>query len=455
VPSCRVTNTQKTREVLFAALNAQTDGNATDQQRAQVENLAKLLGNWDAQSLQDALNAAGIAIGDVAEGDAPALIKKLEEAAAKSQQAAVAATGLGDEMAKVAKSYEEAAKQAEVFASGLFIQQSSWIATLSTVDQFATSLDSLKYQTDFTAGALSGLVSNAQSAAQAAYTQAYAQAQLAGSTDAAGEASKAALDTTEQLRGQFISAAEAAGYSADQADTLATALFGVPGTIPIDIQVTADTTALDAAKRKLQELIDLGDAANANEVIAAAIGVARATSQLAIDKAEQDRNKAANDQAKKDAEGLIASNKQKQEADAARKQQEQDAKQAAQDAKRAADEAKRAAEEEQRRKEEELRKYLEAIKNLERASGTFQNSIEGVAKSLQQARDQFIGGLQERVQLSQGASVTRLIKNTEERNKLLTEVQAGVQQLLLCRAALAAAGLAVAAGGARRDAGGV
>jgi tape measure domain-containing protein len=439
-PSQQAANYERILATLVSAKSAQLElaGAAPDAIVGALPGLqkeAQALAQYDLPSLEAALNAAGISLSEVAEGDAAALQKALNEAAIASERGRVTATGLGDGLAQVAEKYAAAKKEAETFSNALFVQQAAWAQALSSADAFNTQLEDLQYRTDFTASQLSSLISGAQAAASATYERVRAEAELAGSTDAVGEATRAAVDQTESLRASFITTATAAGFTTEEANTLANAVFGLPGYVQIDIAIKANTQELDAARAKLNELIASGDAYIEGTNYLSGRG---RDAQGAVNREEREQRElefyrklgqAEQDRARKESEALIATNKQKQEADKARadaKRQQDEAKRAAE---KAAADAKRAAEEEQRRKEQELREFLQAIQNLERATGQFQGSIENVSKSLQQARDEFIGNLQQRVELSQASSVTRLIRNASERNRLLAEVQGGVTEL--------------------------
>ena len=439
-PSQQAANYEKILATLVSAKSAQLElaGAAPDAIVGALPGLqkeAQALAQYDLPSLEAALNAAGIQLSEVAEGDAAALQKALNEAAIASERGRVTATGLGDGLAQVAEKYAAAKKEAETFSNALFVQQAAWAQALSSADAFNTQLEDLQYRTDFTASQLSSLISGAQAAASATYERVRAEAELAGSTDAAAEATRAAVDQTESLRASFITTATAAGFTTDEANTLANAVFGLPGYVQIDIAIKANTQELDAARAKLNELIASGEAYIEGTNYLSGRG---RDAQGAVNREEREQRelafyqklgKADQDRARAESEALIATNKQKQEADRARadaKRQQDEAKRAAE---KAAADAKRAAEEEQRRKEQELRDFLQAIQNLERATDQFQGSIENVSKSLQQARDEFIGNLQQRVELSQASSVTRLIRNASERNRLLAEVQGGVTEL--------------------------
>lgn len=400
-----------------------------------AKEIAQELSAYDLPQLQAALEATGLDITDTSLS-AQDFAKALEEQAAKTLSAQVEAVGLGKRLGEVAEQYAAAKKEADTFANALFVQQAAWAATLTTADQFSSSLDGIQNRTDITAGQLSSLISQAQAAASATFERVRAEAELAGSSDAVGDATKAVLTQTESLRSSFLSTAEAAGFTADEANALATAVFGIPGYAQIDIAIKVNTLELDAAEERLRNLqVEIGqsiprDITSSNPLrflydpnLNQATGEVERLRRVQEELSRWDRlAKASSDQSRRDAEKLITSSRDKQAADRARQEAQRSQQEAARKAQQAADE-------ERRRKEQELREFFQMIQNLERATDQFRGSIENVSKSLQQARDQLIGNLQQRVELGQGSSVSRLIRNATERNRLLGEVQGGVTQL--------------------------
>lgn len=429
-------NTADIQQMLEASFRAGNKGNdPNSKQLAAIAKQAQALGQYDLPSLQAALAAAGIDLKTFT-GSSADLAAKLDEAASATKRATDAAVGIGPAMSDAAAAIDKAKKNASTFTEALFAQTNFFLDGVKAQNGWTDSLGELNNASSFTASALDGLASSANAQVQAAYAQAEVNAQAAGSLDVVGDASRAAGAKQQELYDQFVTAAMGAGKTRAEAETLATALLGIPGTISIQIQLQGAQTALSEAQQLLATLqaakgeklsiigITIATAAEnkANQVAAAQANVDQAAKNLFFYTAAANNAAAEQKKAQEAAKSQIAADKKNNEAKQKKKEQDDAAKKAAAEAKRAAEEAQRA-------QEERVRKFLEAVKRLQDGTESMKNSFAGIVTSLQQRRQELMGNLRERTQTESGVSVARIIKNTQERTKLLAESQRGLSEL--------------------------
>lgn len=411
----------------LAAINAQAD----------------ILSQYSLPSLETALQAAGLDLATV-DLNSKEFADAIEAAAGATVRAAAESVGLGDQLGIIATAYDEAKKSADSYVAIAYAQQNSFLEGQVAADNYQQSLAALQYSTDFTASNLQNVAQALQGQVGAAFTAAAAAAKLAGSSDVVGEASRAAAAEEAKLRESFIKAAEAANYTTDEARRLADMIIGIPGTKTINILIKTNDRALVEAQKKLDKLV--ADQKN-NPWLFGGVAVAGATGTRdrianegkALDFYQGIIN-SQNDAAGAAAQDLISSTAQKEAADQARADAEQaaaDAKraaeQAAEEAKRAAEEAAREAErvaEEARRKQEaELQAFLQMVQGIRQASEQMKSSFEKLIDTFRQKRQELIGDITKKVEFDPSTSVTRLIKNADQRNKALAESQQGLSDL--------------------------
>lgn len=411
----------------LAAINAQAD----------------ILSQYSLPSLETALAAAGLDLATV-DLNSKEFADAIEAAAGATTRAAAESVGLGDQLGIIATAYDEAKKSADTYVAIAYAQQNSFLEGQVAADNYQQSLANLQYSTDFTASNLQNVAQAMQGQIGAAFTAAAAAAKLSGSTDVTGDAARAAAAEEAKLRESFIKAAEAANYTTDEARRLADMILGIPGTKTINILIKTNDLALVEAQKKLDKLI--ADQKN-NPWLFGGVAIAGARGNRdrianegkALDFYQGIIN-SQNDAAGAAAQDLISSTAQKEAADQARADAEQaaaDAKraaeQAAEEAKRAAEEAAREAErvaEEARRKQEaELQAFLQMVQGIRQASESMKGSFEKLIDTFRQKRQELIGDITKRVEFDPATSVSRLIRNADQRNAALTESQKGLADL--------------------------
>lgn len=423
-------NQQNVLETLKQRFYAQNGKNAGGDALKDLQEQAKVLGQYDLPTLDAALAAAGIDL-KTFKGNASELAAALEDAAKKTKQAAAETVGLSKNVADVASAWEAAKKAGDAFSSLLFAQSNGWLSAIASQDAYSTSLGDLQYKTDFTASAMQNLANQAQSSVGSAYALAQANAELNGATDAGAQAARAGAAEEAKLREAYIQTAQKAGFSADEAQRLATAIYGVPGSVTVNIQINVLDEQLKALEAKLKQLQAEGGALS--DVLGTKIEIGQnriASAVLGAYAADNDRKQR---EAQAAAADLLTKQADKQKADAAREEAKRAAEQAKKDAeaaaKKAAADAKRAAEEAKRKQEQELKDFLQMMQNLAKAGETFENAIKSTTEKFLQARDQFVGSINKKTELTPGTSVTSLIRNATQRNALLAESQSGIQTL--------------------------
>jgi tape measure domain-containing protein len=449
------------REMLDAAINPNLDDGKQAEARAKNERAARILAKYDLEQLSAALDAAGISMSDLADMSTNDMVEALEKAAAATGKALAQATGLSKELANLAVAYDNAHKAAKTFTETLFTGNNEWLAGLAGADAYRSSLDALIYTTDFTAANLGKVADSFQSVIEQTYADSLANSVVTDATQKTADAMAAAAAKSNELREQFINQALAANKSREEAESLANALFGIPQSLQVNIDILVNTQQLDAAQAKLDRLIDaqtnVGNpfaiiqgavaVGNAQGEVNAAAGVLADSNQLAAfyaAVAEQERQKQ-----------VIATQRQQQAAEEARKaaeearrkqeeterenaralqayfravnaENERALKEAEAANKKAEVEAARLAKEladAQDKAEQERQRIIEGIQS---ASDSLTNSLEGFIKSFQNERKTLIGDIRKKVEFEQATSVTSLIRNADKRNAALTEASAGL-----------------------------
>jgi tape measure domain-containing protein len=467
----QVANTEAVRKELAASVAARDFGSGAKGKAARekafeaASETAKVLGQYDLPSLTTALQAAGLTMDDISTMSLPELKKKLEEAAAATDAAKAAQLGLSESLVETANRIKAAQKQAGEFGEIIYAQSNFWLAGVKATSEYANALDELDKRSQFTASALQGVTSAAQAQVESTYAQAYAATTAANAGKVASEQVDATATATafasakqDELRNAFLKTADAAGYTTAEATTLANALFGIPNNINIDVLFAVNKASYEAAIAAVaavnQQTAEQYLAANfPNGIPEGSVSrdpfnlnpmpdqlttaeklrqaeLARlfkiAADAAAVLKAAQDAQAAATgtqQKAQADAAVLVAKER-KNEADKAKKDAEK--KKAKDDAEA---KAKKAAEEARRAQEERVRKFLEAVKRLQEGTIAMKQSFAAIVTTLQQRRNELMGNLRERTQSETGVSVTRLIKNTQERTRLLAESQRGLAAL--------------------------
>lgn len=447
----RETDTKKVeenRKVLEEALTNRIDPALQGQERADAiagaVRDANTLAIYSTESLTAVQDKLGLSMEEIASMSAPQLAEAVRDAAAATAEGIAASVGLGTSMATMATAFDEAKKAAEAYVGIAFAQQNSWLQGQVAADNYQQALAKLQYSTDFTASNLQGVSQAMQAQVSSAYEAASAHAQLSGSTDVTGDAAKAAAAEEAKLRDSFIESAIGAGKTRAEAENLADAIIGIPGSKTISLMIDVNSKELEDAQKKLDKLI--ADQ-KSNPWLFGGIAVAGATGT--VKRLQQQQQELAfyqgilnsgNADAQKAAQDQINSTAQKEAADQARadaaaaaEQAKRDAEQAAEEAKRAAEEAAREAErlaEEARRKQEaELQAFLQMVDGIRQASEQMKSSFEKLIDTFRQKRQELIGDITKKVEFDPSTSVTRLIKNADQRNKALAESQQGLSDL--------------------------
>lgn len=444
----RETDTKKiaeNRQVLEEALTRSVDPNLDGADREAALQAARINANTLAQfsyeSLRQVQDALGLSMDEIANMSGPALTEAIKEAAKVTTEAAAAAVGLSSHMARVAGAYNEAKKAADNYTSLSNAQVNSWLEGVVAADNFDQALNAIVYSSDFTAKNLDAVAKSQQAVVKNAFETAYAQAQLSGSTDALGDASKTAAAKDAELRDEWIKTQVAAGKTREEAEQLATAISGIPGAKVIDLILTVNDTALAAAEARLDRLqADAAGGTGLGTGFANAVQIPIA--QGFINNAEQTgaywqylAGVALGEQqkAQQAVQDDIVSTQDQQAAQQAREDAARAAEEAQREAERLAEEARREAErlaeEERRRREKELQDFLQMIEGIRKASEQMKGSFEKLIDTFRQKRQELIGDITKRVEFDPATSVTRLIRNADQRNKTLAESQKGLTDL--------------------------
>jgi len=454
-------NKLEIRAMLDAAIDPKLDDGKQAEARAKNEHAARILAKYDLDELSAALEAAGISMSDLGKMSTNDMVEALDKAAAATGEALAQATGLSEALANLAVAYDAAHKAAKTFTDTLYTGNNEWLAGLAGADAYRSSLDALVYTTDFTAANLGKVADSFQSLIDQTYADSIANSTVTDTTQKTIDAMTAAAGKSDELRQQFIDQALATGKPREEAEKLANALFGIPGTIDVNIKILVDQTALDEATAKLKALQDAQvNSGNPFAIIgnAVAIGNAQGDVNAKTDTRNADQLAAAwyagaNKKAQEDA--AIATAQQQQAAENARKadeearrKQEETArenqkaleayfksvnaeneralKEAADNQKKAEVDAARTAKELADAQDKAEQERQRIIAGIESASDSLTNSLEGFIKSFQSERKTLIGDIRKKVEFEQATSVTSLIRNADKRNAALTEASAGL-----------------------------
>lgn len=443
-------NTGQIQNMLEASFRGRTGKDPNNKELAAIAKQAASLGKYDLPSLQSALGAAGIDLKTFT-GTSEQLAQKLDEAAAASDRGAAAAVGLGSGFADVASRIKKATEDGQKFAELVYAQTNFWLSGIKATQDWSNALGELNKRQDFTVSKLQALTSAAQGQIAATYASAYAATDQANASRSASDqldktavATQYAAAKQDELRNAFIETASKAGYARDQAVTLANALFGIPSAINIDVNLNVTKASVDAAvaavagiagktpQQVAAEMFPNGIPQSAAKAAGAQRGATKAEQeQLIYNKAYREavqRQEAAR-KALADAESASAAATTAQQA-----AQAEAAKLVAKENKDKADKAvkeasKKPGDDAAKAQEERVRAFLEAVKKLQDGTEAMKQSFAGIVTSLQQRRNELMGNLRERTQLESGVSVARIIKNTQERTRLLSESQKGLAEL--------------------------
>lgn len=429
------------RKVLTEALTNSIDpklkGQEYDDAVAKAAVNANTLAQFSAESLTIVQNALGLSMEEIASMSAPELAQAVRDAAAATAEAQAAAVGLSKGMAEVAQAYDNAKKAAEAYLSIAFAQQNSWLQGQVAADNYQQALGALQFSTDFTASNLQNVSQAMQAQIGAAYEAATAQATLSGSTDVTGDAAKAAAVEEAKLRDSFIEAAIGAGKTREEAENLATAFAGIPGSKTISIQIIVQDAELKAAEERLALIKAAYESApfvvRPGAVGAAQTDVNRERNESALLRFYEGLAFQEQQRAQQAAQDEINSTEAQQAAQRAREDADRAAQEATREATRAAEEAareaERLAEEAKRQREKELQDFLRTMEGIRNASQTMITSFEKLIDSFREKRRELIGDITKRVDFGTSTSVARLIKNADQRNAALTESQKGLGDL--------------------------
>ena len=444
----RETDTKKIAEnqaVLEEALTRSIDPNLDGAEREAAVQAARInsttLAQFSYESLLLVQDALGLSMEEIASKSGPELTAAIEEAAQVTIEAAAAATGLSSNMARVAGAYNDAKKAAQEYTSLSNAQVNSWLGGVVAADNYDQALNAIVYSSDFTAKNLQAVAQAEQAVVESAYETALAQATLSGSTDAVGDAAKAAAVKDAELREQWIQTQMVAGKTRAEAEQLATAILGIPGSKVIDIILMVNDAALKTAQANLDRLqADAAGGTGLGTVFANSVQIPFAKIGLDNAKAQGDYWKflsgvalGEQQKAQQAVQDQLVSTQEQQAAQQAREDAKRAAEEAAREAERAAEEARREAErlaeEEKRRREKELQDFLQMVQGIRNASENMITSFEKMIDTFREKRRELIGDITKRVEFGQTTSVARLIKNADQRNTTLAESQKGLADL--------------------------
>lgn len=410
----------------------------TPAELAAISKQAAILGQYDLPTLEAALEAAGLDL-ETVDLNSEEFATAISEAAKATAGAQAEAVGLSRGLGEVAAAYAAAKESGAAFAGIINTQGRAWLDSLTSQDAFAESLRAIQYESDLTASNLAAVEQAFEASVGDAYTQKLFEA--GDASNALSQATEAAAGRSTQLREEFIQNQIEIGNTRAEAEVLATGLLGIPNKIRIDIAIAVAQEQLDAAVAKmgiLKEQAAAGTGFGSAWINGFQIPLQQGVinnAQTNLDSVnrmmeEANRQQAAAQQASAD---QIRSTREQEAAQQAREDAKRAAEEAAREAKRlaeeAAREAERRAEEEKRRREKELQDFLQTVQGIRKASEQMKGSFEKLIDTFRQKRQELIGDITKRVEFDPATSVTRLIRNADQRNKTLAESQKGLTDL--------------------------